>query len=128
MSTNANGGRTITVVIQNNSSSALVLGSYQIIGQGSWKPPAPALGDLINEETSKQYTEVTSVYIGDCGGTMSFVALKGGGFNLSWDWNVPNPPTTTTQNNAGSKVTATSSLSNVGSTSITVLCQVTDAS
>lgn len=121
------GGRTINITVQNNSSSVLVLGPYEIEGQGSWQEPGPQQGDVVELQSSNTYVEANNVFLTEMGGEMKFVALNGGGFTLAWDWFPPAAPITSATNLLDSKITATAKLVNIGTTSITVLCQVADA-
>ncbi|MCO8164799.1 hypothetical protein NJC38_21920 [Pseudomonas sp. 21LCFQ010] len=121
------GGRTINITIQNNSNSVLVLGPYEIDGQGSWQEPGPHQGDVVGLQSSNTYVETNKVFLTDMGGEMKFVAMNGGGFTLAWDWFPPAAPVTSATNLMENNVTATARLVNIGTTSITVLCQVTDA-
>lgn len=121
------GGRTINITIQNNSSSVLVLGPYEIEGPGSWQEPGPQQGDVVDLQSSITYVETNKVFLTDMGGVLKFIAMNGGGFTLAWDWFPPAAPVTSATNLMDSKVSATTKLVNIGTSSITVLCQVTDA-
>lgn len=116
----------VTVLVQNASSTTLILSNYQLWGSGVWEPGGqPTLGQSLGPGSMTLLNGVPDAY-SSFGGGVNFTPASGGQLTMTWNWTA-GQSLAPSANGTSSTLSVTYWTANTQSTNPTITFQVSPA-